>query len=98
MSWHEWLAVPLLLSGAVFFLTGTIGLVRFPDTWSRLHAVTKADNVGLGLMVAGLASLSASAAVTFKLVLVWVLAMLAATFSCHLISRYSLRESERDDR
>ena len=98
MSWNEWLAVPLLLGGGVFFLTGTIGLVRFPDTWSRLHAVTKADNVGLGLMVAGLASVSASAGVALKLVLVWVLAMLAATFSCHLISRHSLREAERDDR
>lgn len=40
--------------GAVFFLAGTLGLLRFPDTLTRLHALTKADNLGLGLVVLGL--------------------------------------------
>ncbi len=37
--------------GAFFFLAGTVGLLRFPDALSRLHALTKADNLGLGLVV-----------------------------------------------
>ena len=41
-----------LVLGALFFLAGVVGLLRFPDTLSRLHALTKADNVGLGLIVA----------------------------------------------
>ena len=41
-------------SGAFFFLAGTVGLLRFPDALTRLHALTKADNLGLGLVVAGL--------------------------------------------
>ena len=41
-------------AGAVFFLAGTVGLLRFPDSLSRLHALTKADNLGLGLVVLGL--------------------------------------------
>ena len=41
-------------SGAVFFLAGTVGLLRFPDALSRLHALSKADNLGLGLVVLGL--------------------------------------------
>jgi len=49
------LTVILLIAGSVFFLAGTLGLLRFPDVYTRLHALTKADNVGLGLMVAGLA-------------------------------------------
>lgn len=41
-------------AGLVFFLAGTVGLLRFPDTTSRLHALTKADHLGLGLVVLGL--------------------------------------------
>jgi hypothetical protein len=45
-----------------FFLAGTVGVLRFPDTHSRLHALTKADNLGLGLVAAGLALQAESAA------------------------------------
>ena len=41
-------------AGAFFFLAGTVGLLRFPDPLTRLHALTKADNLGLGLVVLGL--------------------------------------------
>ena len=41
-------------AGFIFFLAGTVGLLRFPDTLTRLHALTKADNLGLGLVVLGL--------------------------------------------
>ena len=41
-------------AGAFFFLAGTVGLLRFPDSLTRLHALTKADNLGLGLIVLGL--------------------------------------------
>lgn len=41
-------------AGLFFFAAGTVGLLRLPDPLARLHALTKADNVGLGLLVAGL--------------------------------------------
>jgi multicomponent Na+:H+ antiporter subunit G len=41
-------------AGTFFFLAGTIGLPRFPDALSRLHALTKADNLGLAFIVLGL--------------------------------------------
>ncbi|MCZ8150391.1 MAG: monovalent cation/H(+) antiporter subunit G, partial [Roseomonas sp.] len=40
-----------IAAGAFFFIAGTVGLVRFPDMLSRVHALTKADNLGLGLIV-----------------------------------------------
>ena len=43
-----------IAAGAFFFLAGTVGLLRFPDALTRLHALTKADNLGLGLIVLGL--------------------------------------------
>ena len=35
----------------VFYLAGSVGLLRLPDLYSRLHALTKADNLGLGLLL-----------------------------------------------
>ncbi|MCL0092898.1 monovalent cation/H(+) antiporter subunit G, partial [Dehalococcoidia bacterium] len=40
--------------GALFFLIGTIALLRFPDVYTRLHGATKCDTLGLGLILAGL--------------------------------------------
>jgi multicomponent Na+:H+ antiporter subunit G len=63
--------------GALFFLAGTVGLLRFPDTLTRLHALTKADNLGLGLIVAGLLPQVDSVVAGLGLIAVWLLALLA---------------------
>ena len=47
----------LILAGLFFYLAGSIGLLRLPDLYTRLHALTKADNLGLGLLAAGRAHL-----------------------------------------
>jgi multicomponent Na+:H+ antiporter subunit G len=80
----------LLFSGAFFFLAGTVGLLRFPDVYSRLHALTKADNLGLGLVVLALAVHADSWAVRAKLVLIWLLVLGATATACHLIARTGL--------
>lgn len=41
----------LLAVAVLFFVAGTVGLLRFPDLYTRLHALTKADNVGLGFAI-----------------------------------------------
>jgi multicomponent Na+:H+ antiporter subunit G len=63
--------------GALFFLAGTVGLLRFPDTLTRLHALTKADNLGLGLIVLGLLPQVSSPLGWIGLIAVWLLALLA---------------------
>ena len=89
--------VTILLTGAglVFFIAGTVGLIRFPDTHSRLHALTKADNLGLGLIALGLAFQAGSLAVIVKLALIWALAILAAATTSQLIARVALPEELR---
>ncbi len=86
----EFLTLFLLLAGAGFFLAGTLGLLRFPDVYTRLHALTKADNVGLGLIVAGLALQADSLAVMGKLLLIWLLVLLASASVAHLVARTAL--------
>ena len=63
--------------GAFFFLAGTLGLLRFPDTLTRLHALTKVDNLGLGLVVLGLLPQVAWPLGALKLIAIWLLALLA---------------------
>jgi multicomponent Na+:H+ antiporter subunit G len=84
------LVTVLVSAGAFFFLAGTVGLLRFPDVFSRLHALTKADNLGLGMIVAGLALDSASWLVGTKLVVTWLLVLGATATTCHLIARTGL--------
>ena len=63
--------------GSLFFLAGTVGLLRFPDALTRLHALTKADNLGLGLVVLGLLPRVSSPLGWIGLIAVWLLALLA---------------------
>ena len=60
MSLVDFLALVLATLGTFFFCAGAIGLVRLPDVYSRLHALSKADNLGLGLIVIALMLLADS--------------------------------------
>jgi multicomponent Na+:H+ antiporter subunit G len=80
-----------ILTGGFFFLAGTVGLLRFPDTLTRLHALTKADNLGLGLVVLGLLPQSGSVFAGLKMILVWLLVLLASATVSQLIARAARR-------
>ena len=74
-------------AGAFFFLAGTVGLLRFPDALTRLHALTKADNLGVGLVVLGLLPRAESPSGALKLLCVWLLVLLAGATVSQLIAR-----------
>lgn len=84
--------VVLVSAGALLFLAGTLGLLRFPDTLSRLHAISKADNLGLGLIVVGLLPQMASLAGGLKLIGIWLLAQLSAATASQLLARAVQRD------
>jgi multicomponent Na+:H+ antiporter subunit G len=77
----------MVSAGAFFFLAGTIGLLRFPDTLTRLHALTKADNLGLGLVVLGLLPWANGALAAFKMIFIWLLVQFAGATVAQLIAR-----------
>jgi multicomponent Na+:H+ antiporter subunit G len=87
--------VVLAVTGCLFFAAGTIGLLRFPDLRSRLHALTKADNLGLGLVLAAMALQADSLATVVKLGLLWGLALLASATSSHLLASGAADERPR---
>jgi multicomponent Na+:H+ antiporter subunit G len=78
-----WIAVS---AGAIFFLAGTVGLLRFPDSLTRLHALTKADNLGLGLVVLGLLPQTSGILDAVKLIAIWLLVMLSGASLSQLIA------------
>jgi len=95
MTTIDYLSAALLIAGATFFLAGTLGLLRFPDVYTRLHALTKADNLGLGLTVMGLALQAESWAAAGKLLLIWLLVLLAGASIAHLIASGALQRGIR---
>ncbi len=82
----------LLIAMAIpFFWGGSLGVLRFPDIYSRLHALTKADNLGLGLVVAGTVLTINDWAIGIKLLLIWLAILAASTISCFLIANAARR-------
>jgi len=86
-------SIVLISAGAFFFFAGTVGLLRFPDAMTRLHALTKADNLGLGLIVFGLLPQAASWTNALKLVAVWLLVQYSGAMVTQLIARLIRREA-----
>jgi len=84
--------VVAVVAGAFFFFAGTVGLLRFPDSLTRLHALSKADNLGLGLVVLGLLPLVGSVAAGIKLIGIWLLVLLSGATASQWIAR-TLRQS-----
>ena len=78
--------------GVFFFLAGTVGLLRLPDPLTRLHALTKADNLGLGLVTLGLLPLVAWPLGALKLISVWLFVQLSGAIATQLIARLGRRE------
>ena len=78
--------VVAVVAGAFFFLAGTVGLLRFPDSLSRMHALTKADNLGLGLIVLGLLPQATSLLGVLKLIAIWGLVQLSGATVAQVVA------------
>jgi multicomponent Na+:H+ antiporter subunit G len=84
-----------VMAGIFFFLAGTVGLLRFPDALTRLHALTKADNLGLGLVVLGLLPQTERPLDTIKLVVIWLIALLSGATVSQLMARAARRAGHK---
>lgn len=94
MSVLDVFSIAAIAAGAFFFLAGTVGLLRFPDSVTRLHALTKADNLGLGLVVVGLLPHAAGVGSGLKLILIWLLVLLGGACASQLIARTARRKED----
>ena len=81
----------LLLGGAIFLLVGAIGVLRFPDFYSRLHAVSVCDTLGAGLVLVGLMLQGGLSLVTIKLLLMFYFMMFTGPTAVHALAGAALQ-------
>ncbi len=84
-----------LIAGAGFFLVGAIGLNRMPDLFTRMHAVSVADTLGLGLLLVGMLIQAGPTLVAVKLIFIFALIFLSGPISTHALARAALHDGAR---
>lgn len=83
----EIIAILFLLGGAFFFLVGTMGLIRMPDVFCRMHATTKCDTLGAGMILVGLMIFYGFSVITLKLLLILIFIWLTNPTAAHIIAK-----------
>lgn len=88
-------AAVLIGVGAFFFFVGTLGLIRFPDFYSRTHGATKCDTVGAGSMLLGLSVLRGLDPDALKILTIAALVLLTSPTAGHALARAAYRTGLR---
>jgi len=76
----------LVVAGALLTLLGGVGVLRFPDVYTRIHAASLTDTGGATLVLLGLALISGLTLETLKLGLVWVFVMLTTPAAANALA------------
>ncbi|GAA5315530.1 MAG: hypothetical protein AseanaTS_07350 [Candidatus Pelagadaptatus aseana] len=97
MSFGDVFTVVTSLMGLFFFAAGSIGLLRFADVFSRLNSLTKADNLGLGLIALALVPQVASGFDALQLIIIWVLVMISGAVTSFLIAHHGCADQTDED-
>ena len=84
-------SITLLSLGVLFLLLGAIGIVRFPDCYTRMHAAGKCDTLGALLVVSGLALYHGVSLESAKILFIAVFIFLTSPTATHAIARAALR-------
>lgn len=76
-----------LLVGASFMFIAALGIIRFPDLYTRMHAASKASSLGLGCILAGVAIAYPTGIVIAKCIMVLLFIFLTVPIAAHMIGR-----------
>lgn len=88
----------LMVTGVAFIGITALALVRFPDFWTRAHAVAKAETMGLVLVLAGLVVHHRFGPATLKILLIAAFALLVNPTAIHSLARSGARRARADAR
>jgi multicomponent Na+:H+ antiporter subunit G len=87
MAIAEVIAYVLIYAGAAFCLIGAIGVLRFPDVYSRMHAAGITDTLGALLVLAGLVPLAGFSLATAKLLFILAFLWMASPTATHALAK-----------
>lgn len=94
-EWAQYLGGGLLIVASLFSALAALGMLRFPDVYTRLHAASKAGALGLGLVFLAVAVVSLDIAVAVRALLGLFFILATAPVSAHLLARAALRSGPR---
>lgn len=80
----------LLVAGGLFCIVGGIGLLRMPDFYTRVHAASVTDTLGVGFILLGLILQAGWTLVTAKLVIIGLLILFTSPAATHALARAAL--------
>jgi multicomponent Na+:H+ antiporter subunit G len=84
----------ILLGGVAFALIGSVGLLRMPDFYTRLHAAGITDTLGAGLILLGLMLQAGWTLISVKLLLILIFLWFTGPIATHALSRAALLDPD----
>jgi multicomponent Na+:H+ antiporter subunit G len=83
----SWIAI---VGGLFFMIVGTVGILRMPDVFTRLHAAGMTDTMGAGLLILGMCLQAGFGLVLVRLVLVYAFLLFTSPIATHALARAAL--------
>lgn len=80
----SWLAIG---AGLFFILVGTLGVLRMPDVYTRLHAADMTDTMGAGFLILGMCFQAGLSLLTLRLALVYAILLFTSPIATHALAR-----------
>ena len=97
------IVVMFLISGTFFFFVGVTGLIRLPDVFSRMHATTKCDTLGAGLVFTGIIVWQGFSFISLNIIIVLIFIWMTNPTAAHYIAKveyerkYINQQAEEDN-
>ncbi|VAW74361.1 Na(+) H(+) antiporter subunit G [hydrothermal vent metagenome] len=80
----------LIAGGGIFVVIGGIGILRFPDLFTRFHAVGVTDTLGAGMILSGLMIEAGFTLISFKLLLIFLFLLITGPTATHALAKAAL--------
>ncbi len=90
MAWLDVVSWISILGGVFFIVVGSIGVVRLPDVYTRLHAAGMTDTMGAGLVLVGLSFQAGLTLITVRLLMIWAFLLFTSPIGTHALARAAL--------
>ena len=88
----SWISI---VAGSAFLVTGAVGVIRFPDFWSRLHAASVIDSAGMALLLLGMMLQAGLTLITVKLFFIGLFLIITGPTSTHAVANAALVSGSR---
>lgn len=86
-----------ILSGSFFVLVGSIGLIRMPDMFTRMHAASVIDSIGAGLLIVGMMLQAGATLITLKLLFIFILLLITSPVATHALAQAALHAGDKPE-